>query len=182
MALFKTFFRRMRVKTYIAEYSQFLSTTFLIFFVQSCLKIIFCFFVGFPRCIIAEKKAKKIKAPMADRLMAQALALQMDQDVYCLLDLKKYFIIFFYNMSLKYTITLGLGFKLLQQTCSASATTHFARMDPVTSNGGKREGRGGGADNFLFVASYISKRPPPPHPLSPLSSSGYRSHSFEFQL
>lgn len=32
----------------------------------------------FARCIIAEKKAKKIKAPMADRLMAQALALQMD--------------------------------------------------------------------------------------------------------
>ena len=65
------------------------------FFRVVLFEILFCFFVGFPRCIIAEKKAKKIKAPMADRLMAQALALQMDQDVYCLLDLKKYFIIFF---------------------------------------------------------------------------------------
>ena len=26
-----------------------------------------CFFVGFPRCIIAEKKVKIIKAPVADR-------------------------------------------------------------------------------------------------------------------
>lgn len=151
----------------MAEYSQFSSTTFLIFFVQFCLKILFCFFVGFPRCIIAEKKAKKIKAPMADRLMAQALALQMDQDVYCLLDLKKYFIIFFYNMSLKYTITLGLGLKLLQQTCSASVTTHFARVDPVTSNGGKREGRGGRQITFCLLQVTSPKAPTPPSPVPP---------------
>ena len=30
------------------------------------------------RCLIAERKAKKDKAPMTDRLMAKALALQVD--------------------------------------------------------------------------------------------------------
>ena len=32
----------------------------------------------FSRCLIAERKAKKDKAPMTDRLMAKALALQDD--------------------------------------------------------------------------------------------------------
>ncbi|KAL9961986.1 hypothetical protein ACROYT_G031037 [Oculina patagonica] len=32
----------------------------------------------FVRCLIAERKAKKYKAPMTDRLMAKALALQVD--------------------------------------------------------------------------------------------------------
>ena len=36
------------------------------------------FILFFPRCLIAEKKAKKDKAPLTDRLMAQALALQLE--------------------------------------------------------------------------------------------------------
>ena len=43
----------------------------------------FCLFFPFTflwlyRCLIAERKAKKNKAPLTDRLMAQALALQME--------------------------------------------------------------------------------------------------------
>ena len=39
--------------------------------------LLFLFYFS-PRCLIAEKKAKKDKAPLTDRLMAQALALQLE--------------------------------------------------------------------------------------------------------
>ena len=38
----------------------------------------FHYFLWLNRCLIAERKAKKNKAPLTDRLMAQALALQME--------------------------------------------------------------------------------------------------------
>ena len=56
-----------------------------ILLLPSLLFFIFYFLFVFPftflwlyRCLIAERKAKKNKAPLTDRLMAQALALQME--------------------------------------------------------------------------------------------------------
>ena len=64
----------------------FLLLSFLsILLLSSLLFFIFYFLFVFPftflwlyRCLIAERKAKKNKAPLTDRLMAQALALQME--------------------------------------------------------------------------------------------------------
>ena len=56
-----------------------------ILLLPSLLFFIFYFLFVFPftflwlyRCLIAERKAKKNKAPLTDRLMAQALALQVE--------------------------------------------------------------------------------------------------------
>ena len=64
----------------------FLLLSFLsILLLPSLLFFIFYFLSDFPftflwlyRCLIAERKAKKNKAPLTDRLMAQALALQVE--------------------------------------------------------------------------------------------------------
>ena len=64
----------------------FLLLSFLsILLLPSLLFFIFYFLFVFPftflwlyRCLIAERKAKKNKAPLTDRLMAQALALQVE--------------------------------------------------------------------------------------------------------
>ena len=50
----------------------------LLFFIFYFLFVFSITFLWLYRCLIAERKAKKNKAPLTDRLMAQALALQME--------------------------------------------------------------------------------------------------------
>ena len=50
----------------------------LLFFISYFLFVFSITFLWLYRCLIAERKAKKNKAPLTDRLMAQALALQME--------------------------------------------------------------------------------------------------------
>ena len=66
LRVFSRTFRGTRVNTKMAEYSSYSPTRFFNF--SLVLLFMFgCFFVGFPRCIITEKKVKIIKAPVADR-------------------------------------------------------------------------------------------------------------------
>ena len=50
----------------------------LLFFIFYFLFVFSITFLWLYRCLIAERKAKKNKAPLTDRLMAQALALQVE--------------------------------------------------------------------------------------------------------